>query len=294
MQINRENRTTILISSHILSEMAKIADRIGVIDKGIILEEISMTEIVDKGIELESYYLELLKEEMLYEAFNKIRVGTISPKTTFAGSHISKHYHFSFECFCILHICHYIDAIYTKWITPLQLSTVAIAKLLIKTTLIVWQSVLIATIIVEEYESKTIMLLYTYPINRKKMIAAKITLVCGIMLIFYLNSEVFQHIAIYIFSRYISFITYQLDNILIQLVIIVSAILLGLVPLYIGMIRKSTIATIVSSLIIVCITSNSQEALRVNFCSSSGNNVWRHWANFAALAIKKITTSDLY
>ncbi len=51
---------------------------------------------------------------------------------------------------------------------PLQLSTIAIAKLLIKTTLIVWQSVLIATIIVEEYQSKTIMLLYTYPINRKK------------------------------------------------------------------------------------------------------------------------------
>ncbi|ACO86426.1 TPA: ABC transporter permease [Clostridium botulinum] len=178
---------------------------------------------------------------------------------------------------------------------PLQLSTVAIAKLLIKTTLIVWQSVLIATIIVEEYESKTIMLLYTYPINRKKMIAAKITLVCGIMLIFYLSSEVFQHIAIYIFSRYISFITYQLDNILIQLVIIVSAILLGLVPLYIGMIRKSTIATIVSSLIIVCITSNSQgstaglisvPAVAITFGVIG--------LIFAALAIKKITTSDLY
>ncbi|KEI91575.1 ABC transporter permease [Clostridium botulinum] len=178
---------------------------------------------------------------------------------------------------------------------PLQLSTVAIAKLLIKTTLIVWQSVLIATIIVEEYQSKTIMLLYTYPINRKKMIAAKITLVCGIMLIFYLSSEVFQHIAIYIFSRYISFITYQLDNILIQLVIIVSAILLGLVPLYIGIIRKSTIATIVSSLIIVCITSNSQgstaglisvPAVAITFGVIG--------LIFAALAIKKITTSDLY
>ncbi|WP_061310823.1 ABC transporter permease [Clostridium botulinum] len=178
---------------------------------------------------------------------------------------------------------------------PLQLSTVAIAKLLIKTTLIVWQSVLIATIIVEEYESKTIMLLYTYPINRKKMIAAKITLVCGIMLIFYLSSEVFQHIAIYIFSRYISFITYQLDNILIQLVIIISAILLGLVPLYIGMIRKSTIVTIVSSLIIVCITSNSQGStaglISVPAVAITFDVIG---LIFTVLAIKKITTSDLY
>ncbi|WP_434303573.1 ABC transporter permease [Clostridium botulinum] len=178
---------------------------------------------------------------------------------------------------------------------PLQLSTIAIAKLLIKTTLIVWQSVLIATIIVGEYQSKTIMLLYTYPINRKKMIAAKITLVCGIMLIFYLSSEVFQHMAIYIFSRYISFITYQLDNILIQLVIIISAILLGLVPLYIGMIRKSTIATIVSSLIIVCITSNSQgstaglisvPAVAITFGVIG--------LIFTVLVIKKIITSHLY
>ncbi|WP_434283948.1 ABC transporter permease [Clostridium botulinum] len=178
---------------------------------------------------------------------------------------------------------------------PLQLSTIAIAKLLIKTTLIVWQSVLIATIIVEEYQSKTIMLLYTYPINRKKMIAAKITLVCGIMLIFYLSSEVFQHIAIYIFSRYISFITYQLDNILIQLVIIVSAILLGLVPLYIGMIRKSTIATIVSSLIIVCIASNSQGST-AGLISVPAVAIMFGVIGliFTVLVVKKIMISDLY
>ncbi|KEJ00633.1 bacitracin transport permease BCRB [Clostridium botulinum A2B7 92] len=178
---------------------------------------------------------------------------------------------------------------------PLQLSTIAIAKLLIKTTLIVWQSVLIATIIVEEYQSKTIMLLYTYPINRKKIIAAKITLVCGIMLIFYLGSEVFQHIAIYLFSRYISFITYQLDNILIQLVIIVSAILLGLVPLYIGMIRKSTIATIISSLIIVCITSNSQGSTAGLISIPAAAIMFGVIGLiFTVLAIKKIMTSDLY
>ncbi|MCW6110974.1 ABC transporter permease [Clostridium sporogenes] len=177
----------------------------------------------------------------------------------------------------------------------LQLSTIAIAKLLIKTTLIVWQSVLIATIIIEEYKSKTIMLLYTYPINRKKMIEAKITLVCGIMLVFYLISAVFQHIAIYLFSRYTSFITYELDNTLIQLVIIVSAILLGFVPLYIGMIRKSTIATIVSSLIIVCIVSNSQGSTAGLISVPAVAIIFGVVGLiFTVLAIKKIITSDLY
>ncbi len=61
LRINRENGTTILISSHILSEISKMADTIGVIDKGTMLKEFSMTEIVNQGIELESYYLGLLK-----------------------------------------------------------------------------------------------------------------------------------------------------------------------------------------------------------------------------------------
>lgn len=45
VNINREYQTTILISSHILSELEKIADTIGVIDKGNMLAEISMSEL---------------------------------------------------------------------------------------------------------------------------------------------------------------------------------------------------------------------------------------------------------
>lgn len=43
-----------------------------------------------------------------------------------------------------------------------------------------------------------------------------------------------------------------------QAVTAVSAIMLGLFPLYVGMIKKSTIATVVSSIVIVVIASNSQ------------------------------------
>lgn len=59
--INREYQTTIFLSSHILSELEKIADTIGVIDKGNMLTEISMSELQSKGISLENYYLDLLK-----------------------------------------------------------------------------------------------------------------------------------------------------------------------------------------------------------------------------------------
>ncbi|WP_315118211.1 ATP-binding cassette domain-containing protein [uncultured Clostridium sp.] len=61
LKINQENGTTIFISSHILSEIAKMADTIGIIDKGVLLAEVSMTEILEKGIDLEAYYLKLLE-----------------------------------------------------------------------------------------------------------------------------------------------------------------------------------------------------------------------------------------
>ncbi len=61
IKINKEQGTTILISSHILSEMEKIAHTIGIINNGIIVEELSMNDIRAKNINLEEYYLKLLK-----------------------------------------------------------------------------------------------------------------------------------------------------------------------------------------------------------------------------------------
>ena len=72
--INRTFHTTIFISSHILDELSKIADTIGVIDKGHMIAEIAMTEIRQKGIDLETYYLDLLKGAGKSEKTNSIGV----------------------------------------------------------------------------------------------------------------------------------------------------------------------------------------------------------------------------
>ncbi|MCR1975462.1 ATP-binding cassette domain-containing protein [Clostridium sporogenes] len=73
LRINKEYNTTIFISSHILDELSKIADTIGVIDSGSMIAEISMSEIKQKGINLETYYLDLLKEVGKCENTNSIR-----------------------------------------------------------------------------------------------------------------------------------------------------------------------------------------------------------------------------
>lgn len=55
-KLNREKNVTILISSHILSELGNLATRIAIIDDGIIKEELSLDELYEKSSE----YLELV------------------------------------------------------------------------------------------------------------------------------------------------------------------------------------------------------------------------------------------
>lgn len=150
------------------------------------------------------------------------------------------------------------EVIATAGLPEISLTTVSLSTMLVRATLIIWQGVLIAKLIVEEYQNKTISLLFTYPINLKKIIWAKITLICGLIFLFHVVSSIFQNVAVYLISGQIDFVTYRFENLTTQLLIIISTILLGLVPLTVGMINKSTIATVVSSVVIVAFSSNSQ------------------------------------
>lgn len=175
-----------------------------------------------------------------------------------------------------------------------SLTTISLSTMLVRATLIVWQGALIAKLIVEEYQNKTIGLLFTYPINFKKIIWAKIALICGLIFLFHVVSSIFQNVAVYLISGQIDFVTYRFESLITQLLIIVSTILLGLVPLAIGMINKSTIATVVSSVVIVAFSSNSQGStagllsipIIALFLGVIGLAV-------ASVAVKKILTSDL-
>jgi ABC-2 type transport system ATP-binding protein len=58
LKLNKEYGVTILISSHIISELAKVSDTIGIIDNGCFIEEISMNST--KATDLEEYFLGIL------------------------------------------------------------------------------------------------------------------------------------------------------------------------------------------------------------------------------------------
>lgn len=59
-KVNKEQKVTIIISSHILGEMQKLATRYGFIVDGKLINEITEAEIENKKIDLESYSLKLM------------------------------------------------------------------------------------------------------------------------------------------------------------------------------------------------------------------------------------------
>ena len=57
LSLSKKCGVTILISSHILSEISQIADKIGVIKNGKMVEQVSMKELRRENIDLEEYFM---------------------------------------------------------------------------------------------------------------------------------------------------------------------------------------------------------------------------------------------
>ena len=55
--LSKEHGITILISSHILSEISQIADKIGVIKNGSMIQQVYMEELMKENLDLEEFFM---------------------------------------------------------------------------------------------------------------------------------------------------------------------------------------------------------------------------------------------
>lgn len=140
-----------------------------------------------------------------------------------------------------------------------QITTVSIIDTLVKSVFIVWQSILIASLIVEEFRSKTVLVLFSYPIKRQAILLSKLFLIFALILSAMIFSQTLQNSVFCCLSQFIPFIKYEISALeILQIAITtMTAIAMGMAPLYIGMLNKSTVATVVSSIAIVSITISS-------------------------------------
>ena len=137
---------------------------------------------------------------------------------------------------------------------------------IVRATFIVFASVLIAKLIIEEYKSKTILILFSYPVSRKKIIASKLILIALLTFITMMLSNAIVAGLFSIINAYFPIVPFEMTGN--QFVGEVSNIVLfaiasagmSLIPLYFGMRHHSIPATIGSSLIIVAIACSYNPA----------------------------------
>ncbi|ARJ24103.1 hypothetical protein B7492_24130 [Bacillus mycoides] len=138
------------------------------------------------------------------------------------------------------------------------------ASALVRATFVVFGGVLIAKLIIDEYKNKTILLMFSYPINRKKMMVSKLAITAIVTFITVILSNilvvgVFFGIDSYFSILPNSFTVDQLTQEGINLVpLAIATAGMSLIPLYFGMRKRSVPTTIVSSLIVVSIALNNQ------------------------------------
>ncbi|MDV6036651.1 ABC transporter permease [Bacillus sp. SM-B1] len=137
------------------------------------------------------------------------------------------------------------------------------ASTLVRATFIVFGSVLIARLIIGEYKNKTILLMFSYPINRKKMMASKLAITAIVTFITVIVSNILIVGVFFGIDSYFSILPnpFTVDQLvqeginLVPLAIATAGI--SLIPLYFGMRKRSVPTTIVSSIIVVSIAINN-------------------------------------
>lgn len=134
---------------------------------------------------------------------------------------------------------------------------------LVRAAFIVFASVLISKLIIDEYRNNTISILFTYPINRKKIMLAKILLIAGFTFVNILLSSVFIGFMFFLADLGLNFVPEQLtsgtltESIILMPLTAFAAAGMGLIPLYFGMIKKSVPVTIVTSILLISLTNTT-------------------------------------
>ena len=135
----------------------------------------------------------------------------------------------------------------------------------VRITFSIFAAVLISKIIIGEYKNKTINVLFTYPISRKKIMLVKLVLILIFAFTSMIISNIFLGFSLFILNTFMNFIQEPLNMNILLSNLINSAVyslifaFISLIPVYVGIIRKSVASTIVTEIIIVSLLNNGNK-----------------------------------
>lgn len=135
-------------------------------------------------------------------------------------------------------------------------SFMSLADIFIRTVFLIFSGVILSRIVIEEYRTGTIQLLFTYPIKRKKLMKAKLIIVFAFCFFSIIFATLVTNILIYLISPHVYLFDTPVswnDMVSVFPMTLVNALMtagVSLISLFFGMRKKSTAATITWSVLI--------------------------------------------
>lgn len=132
----------------------------------------------------------------------------------------------------------------------------------VRIAFMVYGAVLMANIVIGEFRSQTISVMFMYPISRKKIMAAKLVIVVLFTFVSIIAGGAVLTGMYYLYNLIKpvtagSIFPYALSQAGVFTVKALTCACVMLIPLFFGMLKKSTAATIVSGVVIVSLISSS-------------------------------------
>ncbi|MCY8486210.1 ABC transporter permease [Bacillus atrophaeus] len=170
---------------------------------------------------------------------------------------------------------------------------------LVRGIFIIFGAVLIARLVISEFKNKTILVLFTYPVNRKKLLASKLMIAFGLTFITILISNVFVAFAFFFLNSIYHMIPGEVtSDIVSQQAVKMAVFAFGaagtsLVPIYFGMRKYSVPATIISAVIIVMAMSSTTSEFSLSSIVYIPLSLAAAGLVFAYLAVRKVDKTDV-
>ncbi|MBP3968722.1 ABC transporter permease [Bacillus sp. WL1] len=138
-----------------------------------------------------------------------------------------------------------------------------LANIFIRITFIIFSSVILSRLVIDEYKNKTIQLSFMYPLQRKMLMSAKLTIVFCFCFVSTIIATFIISLLVYFVSPMMGLIETPAtigEIIAIIPATFISAFMISgisLIPLFFGMRKKSTPTTITSAVIISMLISGN-------------------------------------
>ncbi len=147
---------------------------------------------------------------------------------------------------------------------------IILLDVMIRAIFIIYSSICLSRMVIDEYRNKTILLMFTYPINRKKLFLAKLVMVfIGTTISIFVSTVLLTAFATVILGVMNTYPDVTMANFIKNLQLtVLGAFTCGfasLIPFYFGMRKKSMSTTIVSGIIVAVLLSQTSGGISFQF-----------------------------